>query len=137
MKTLKKYEIPVVTHIMIGLPGEGDDELAQTVKMLNEADPWGVKIHSVYVPMGTALAKMYGCGEYTPIDMETYVERAVFVLTHISPDIVIHRLTGDCPRELLIAPEWNTRKNEVISGIVKRMETLGVRQGKYYTGSVE
>ena len=134
VRVLKKYNIPVVTHIMIGLPGETDAELRETVDMLNEADSWGVKIHSVYVPSGTALAKMYESGEYTPIDMQTYVNRAVFVLTHINPDTVIHRLTGDCPRELLVAPEWNTEKNAVLSSIVKTMESQGVRQGIYYTG---
>ena len=133
---LKKHNIPVVTHIMIGLPGEGDAELSQTVNVLREADPWGVKIHSVYVPKGTRLAKMYENGEYEPIGMDTYVERAVFVLTHINPDAVVHRLTGDCPRELLVAPEWNTEKNAVISKIVKRMENAGIKQGEYYEADV-
>ena len=133
VKTLKKYNIPVVTHIMIGLPGEGEDELHQTVNMLNDADPWGIKIHSVYVPSGTALAKMYERGEYAPIDMQTYISRAAYVLTHVNPEVVIHRLTGDCPRELLVAPEWNTEKNAVISGIVDYMEERGVRQGEFYT----
>ena len=137
VRILGKYDIPTVTHIMIGLPGEGDTELIETVNMLNKADPWGVKIHSVYVPRGTALAKMYERGEYTPIDMETYISRAVFVLTHINPKTVIHRLTGDCPRELLVAPEWNTDKNAVISGIVKSMENNGVKQGEFYTGSTK
>ena len=133
VRLLKEHDIPVVTHIMIGLPGEGDAELSQTVDMLVSADPWGVKIHSVYVPRGTKLEKMYLAGEYSPISMETYIERAVFVLTHINPSAVIHRLTGDCPRELLVAPEWNSEKNAVISGIVSKMESLGVRQGEYYT----
>lgn len=137
VRVLKKYDIPVVTHIMIGLPDEEDAELSDTVNLLNEADPWGIKIHSVYVPSGTELARMYERGEYTPIDMETYIERAVFVLTRINPRAVIHRLTGDCPRELLVAPAWNTEKNAVISGIVKRMEALGINQGKYYTGAGE
>ena len=133
VRILKKYGIPVVTHIMIGLPGEEQAELEYTVKMLKEADPWGIKIHSVYVAAGTKLAKMYKDNEYEPISKETYIDRTVYVLTHINPDTVIHRLTGDCPRELLVAPLWNTEKNSVISGIVKKMEELGVKQGEYYT----
>ena len=132
VRVLKKYGISVVTHIMIGLPSEGESELRETVKILNDADPWGIKIHSVYVAEGTTLAKMYRDGSYTPIDMETYIERAAYVLTHINPGAVIHRLTGDCPRELLVAPSWNTEKNAVISGIVKKMESMGAAQGKYY-----
>lgn len=133
VKILKKYGIRVVTHIMIGLPSEEEKELEATVNMLNEADPWGIKIHSVYVAEGTALAQMYRRGEYTAIDMDTYIKRAVYVLTHVNPNAVIHRLTGDCPRELLVAPEWNKEKNSVISGIVKKMDELGVNQGEYYT----
>lgn len=133
VKILKKYGIRVVTHIMIGLPNEEEKELEATVNMLNEADPWGIKIHSVYVAEETALAQMYRRGEYTAIDMDTYIKRAVYVLTHVNPNAVIHRLTGDCPRELLVAPEWNKEKNSVISGIVKKMDELGVNQGEYYT----
>ena len=132
VKILSRYGIPVVTHVMIGLPGEGQEELEDTVDMLKSADPWGIKIHSVYVAEGTELARMYRRGEYTPIDMDTYIERAVYVLTHVSPDAVIHRLTGDCPKDLLVAPMWNTEKNAVISGIVRKMERLGVKQGEYY-----
>ncbi len=132
VKILKKYGIPAVTHIMIGLPGEGEDELRETVKMLNDAGTWGIKIHSVYVAEGTVLAKMYRDGSYTPIDMETYAERAAYVLAHINPKTVVHRITGDCPRELLVAPAWNTEKNAVISGIVKKMESMGAAQGEYY-----
>lgn len=136
VKILKKYGIRVVTHIMIGLPSEEEKELEATVNMLNEADPWGIKIHSVYVAEGTALAQMYRRGEYTAIDMDTYIKRAVYVLTHVNPNAVIHRLTGDCPRELLVAPEWNKEKNSVISGIVKKMDELGVNQGEYYTENI-
>ena len=129
---LKKYNIPVVTHIMIGLPGEGDAEIYETVKLINEADPWGIKIHSVYVAENTALARMYRDGEYTPIEKENYIDRAVYVLSHINPKTIVHRLTGDCPKDMLVAPEWNLEKNSVILGITKKMEKLGIRQGEYY-----
>ena len=137
VRILSKYEIPVVTHIMIGLPGEGQRELEATVDMLRQADPWGIKIHSVYVAEGTRLAQMYRRGEYTPIDMSTYVERAVYVLTHINPNAVVHRLTGDCPKDILVAPEWNAEKNAVLSAIVGRMNELRVRQGEYYEKQVK
>lgn len=129
---LKKYGIDSVTHIMIGLPDEGDRELTETVKMINSADPWGIKIHSVYVCRGSVLEKMYQNGEYCPISMEDYIRRAAYVLTHINPETVVHRLTGDCPKGMLVAPEWNTEKNTVIEGIVRTMEKDGTRQGYYY-----
>ena len=117
VRLLDKYGIPVVTHIMIGLPGEGDDELRRTVELINSLPVWGVKIHSVYVCRGTELERMYSAGEYEPISMEDYVRRTVYVLKNLKSDTVIHRLTGDCPADMLVAPDWNGRKNEVLSAI--------------------
>ena len=132
-RILNKYAIPIVTHIMIGLPGEGDAELEETVKLLCKTGTSGIKIHSVYVASGTVLAQMYKRGEYTPITFEDYVRRAAYVITHISPDTVVHRLTGDCPRELLLAPDWNTDKNAVIRAITEYLSGRGERQGTYFT----
>ena len=133
-EVLHRYGIPFVTHIMIGLPGEGMEELEKTVNLVNSCRSWGIKIHSVYVVRGTRLAEMYGHGEYVPITMDEYISRAVYVLTHISPDAVVHRLTGDCPRDLLVAPLWNTRKNEVIDGICNKMAQEELSQGCRYAG---
>ena len=129
---LERYGIPFVTHIMIGLPGEGDIELEKTVRTVNSTACSGIKIHSVYVARDTALAEMYLRGEYKPIDMECYTERAVYVLRHIKPDTIIHRLTGDCPKEMLIAPEWNSEKNKVLNLIREKMEKCGAKQGDLY-----
>ena len=129
MRILHKYNIPAVTHLMIGLPGEGDEELAETVRTVNLARPFGIKIHSVYVAEGTKLAEMYRRGEYEPIDRESYINRAVYVLRNISPDTVVHRLTGDCPPELLIAPLWNKDKNSVIEGINALLRESRTAQG--------
>ena len=94
--------------------------------------PFGIKIHSVYVAEGTKLAKMYRDGEYTPIERDTYTDRALYVLTRISPSIVVHRITGDCPKDMLVAPEWNTDKNGVIAEINAKMKALVVKQGTFY-----
>ena len=128
-KMLNKHGIPFVTHIMIGLPGEGERELEETVAAVNLSGSWGIKIHSVYVARDTELARMYERGEYEPIDMDVYAERAAYVLTHISPSVIVHRLTGDCPRELLVAPEWNKNKNDVLNLIRRKLEEKGLRQG--------
>lgn len=121
-RMLREYGIPFVVHLMIGLPGEGDAELESTVKVVAAEQPFGVKIHSVYVCRGTRLEEMYLAKEYTPIDMETYVRRAVYVLRHLPKETVIHRLTGDCPSDLLVAPIWNGDKNTVIRMINKELE---------------
>ena len=124
VRILSERKIDTVTHIMIGLPEEGEGELNKTVELLGKVKPWGVKIHSVYVAKGTALAKMYERGEYTPIDMELYAKRAAFVLYSIPKDTVVHRITGDCPRELLLAPDWNKDKNKVIEKINEELKAL-------------
>ena len=130
-RMLLSHGIPFVTHIMIGLPGEGDEELRETVSVFNLSGSWGIKIHSVYVASGTELGRMYLAGEYTPIELDTYAERAAYVISHISPDCVIHRLTGDCPPELLLAPEWNKNKNAVLELIRKKLGENGLHQGSY------
>ena len=78
---LNAYKIDTVTHLMIGLPGESDTELEETVRLVCSTNPFGIKIHSVYVADGTELAGMYRRGEYTPIEKTTYTDRAVYVLT--------------------------------------------------------
>ena len=130
--TLHAYNIDTVTHLMIGLPGEGEAELRESVALINRVKPFGIKIHSVYVAEGTMLAKMYRDGEYAPIERDDYTDRAVYALTHISPDIVVHRITGDCPRDMLVAPEWNSDKNGVIAEINAKMQALVVKQGEFY-----
>ena len=130
---LKKYDIPIVVHIMIGLPGESDNELKNTVDYINHFDMQGIKIHNTYVMKNTRLEELYLNGEYTPITMDKYTDSVIYVLTHISPEIVIHRLTGDCPPDKLTAPDRNLRKEDIISEITRKMEERKVFQGCYYT----
>lgn len=129
MEILKKYDIPVVIHLIVGLPGESFEDVKETVKYINGFDIFGLKIHSIYVMNGTRLAEMYASGEYTPPTMAEYVDSAVYILTHISPAIVVHRITGDCPRDMLVAPAWNANKHEVINAITYKMQFEGLSQG--------
>lgn len=129
MAILKKHEIPVVVHLIVGLPGENAEDLHATVEYINRFDLFGLKIHSIYVMRGTKLAEMYERGEYTPPSLDYYTECAVYILTHIKPDLTVHRLTGDCPRDMLIAPDWNRSKNEIINTIVYKMQQNGLSQG--------
>lgn len=132
VKLLNKYNIDVVAHIMIGLPGEDLEDLKNTVKFLNNANIQGIKIHSTYVIKNTNLANMYLNGDYTPITLDYYLNALTFVITHISPDIVIHRISGDAPKDLLIAPEWNLHKKWVLNGFDKILRENDLWQGKYF-----
>ena len=132
VRILNKYEIPVVAHIMIGLPGESDSDIHRTVDFLSTHKLFGLKIHSVYVMKGTRLARLFDEGKYTPVTLDDYVRLATYVITHVSPEIILHRITGDCPRDMLVAPLWNENKNTVISAIQTKLKQGGLYQGIYY-----
>ena len=129
---LNKYNIDVVTHLMIGLPGENFEDLKNTVNFINSHDIQGLKIHCTYVVENTVLADMLKKDKYTPITLDYYLECVTYVLTHISPDIVIHRVSGDAPKDLLIAPEWNSHKKWIINGLDKLLREQDLWQGKYH-----
>ncbi|MBR4835959.1 MAG: TIGR01212 family radical SAM protein, partial [Clostridia bacterium] len=116
-----KYDIPVVVHLIVGLPSENIENIKTTVEYIKAFNLFGVKIHSMYVMEGTTLADMYRNGRYSPISQEEYTDIVAYILKNIPNEWVIHRLTGDCPRDLLVAPEWNHRKNETINKIVEKL----------------
>lgn len=132
VELLNKYNIDIVTHIMIGLPNEKLDDLKNTINFINNHNIQGIKIHSTYVIKNTILADMYFNGKYEPISLEYYLDALTYVITHISPNIVIHRITGDAPKDLLIAPKWNLHKKWVLNGFDKTLKEQNLWQGKYY-----
>ena len=133
VKLLNKYDIDVVAHIMVGLPNENKTDLENTVNFINTHNIQGLKIHSTYVIENTVLADMYKKGNYIPITLDYYLESLAYILTHISPDVVIHRLSGDAPKDLLLAPDWNSHKKWVINGIDKLLNERNLYQGMFYT----
>lgn len=132
VNTLRKYGIDVVTHIMIGLPNETKDDLLDTINFINSLDIQGVKIHSTYIVKDTKLEEMYINGKYTPLTLEEYIDLACFALTHLRKNIVIHRISGDAPKDILVAPLWNAHKKWIMNGITKKMEQDNLIQGMYY-----
>lgn len=132
MEILSGRGIPVVVHLIVGLPGENIEHIKKTAAYLKPFSIFGIKIHSIYVMEGTALAEMYKNGEYTPPTLAEYVDGATYLISHLNPEIVLHRITGDCPKELLIAPLWNADKNEIIDKINKNLEKNNLHQGIYF-----
>ena len=130
---LRAYGIDVVAHMMVGLPGEGFADVCKTLAYLNTFRLHGIKIHSVYVMRGTRLAEMYENGEYTPISREEYVRTVVYILTHLPPDLTVHRITGDCVKSMLVAPDWNRDKNATLAAIYDALEREGLAQGCFYS----
>ena len=108
VKILNKYKIDVIAHIMVGLPKETFNDIKETVNFLNNQNIQGIKIHSTYIISNTKLEKMYLDNVYTPITLEYYLNCLTYIITHINPDIIIHRISGDAPKDLLVAPDWNS-----------------------------
>ena len=132
VKRLNKHNIDIVAHIMVGLPNETKEDLKNTVEFLNKHKIQGLKIHSCYVVKNTVLCDMYKQGKYLPLSLEDYLESATYVLTHINPDIVIHRISGDAPKDLLVSPDWNSHKKWVMNGLDKLLREKNLWQGMYY-----
>ena len=132
VKLLNKYNIDIVAHIMVGLPNENKEDLKNTVKFINNHNIQGLKIHSCYVIENTVLANMYRSGKYKTLSLNEYLENAAYILTHISKDLVIHRISGDAPKDLLIAPDWNLHKKWIMNGLDKLLKEQNLWQGKYY-----
>ena len=129
---LNKYNIDVVVHLMVGLPTETFDDIKNTVSFINNHKIQGIKIHSTYVVKGTKLANLYQNNQYTPITLEYYLDCVTYILTHISPNIVVNRISGDAPKNLLLAPSWNLHKKWILNGIDKKLKDENLYQGIYY-----
>ncbi len=134
VKILNKYGIKVIVHLIIGLPGEGVSDFIKTAEYISSFDIFGIKIHSIYVMEGTRLADMYRSGEYAPPSLSRFAEGASEILSRISPDVVVHRLTGDCPKDMLLAPDWGKNKHNIIDKITETMNARSLVQGSLYAG---
>lgn len=132
VKLLNEHQIDVVVHLMVGLPGEDFQDIKNSVTFVNQHKIQGIKIHSTYIIRNTALADMYFNGEYVPISFEYYMQCLTYIITHISPEVVIHRISADSPKDLLIAPEWNLHKKWVLNGLDKILKEQNLWQGKEF-----
>ncbi len=124
MKILQKYGIKVVVHLIVGLPGESFEDNLKSAEYVGGFKPFGVKIHSLYVMKGTRLEEMYKEKLYTPIPLSLYTRTVAAMVNALPKETVIHRLTGDCPKNLLVAPEWNSDKNKTLALIREELEKL-------------
>ena len=117
---------------MIGLPTESEQDIKDTVDFLNQHNIQGLKIHSCYIVKNTKLEELYNSNLYTPLELDYYLNSCAYVLTHINPNIIIHRVSGDAPKDLLIAPQWNLHKKWIINGLDKLLNERDLWQGMYY-----
>jgi radical SAM protein (TIGR01212 family) len=129
---LKENDIPVVVHIIFGLPKETKEMMMETVKTLAKLKIDGIKFHALYIPKGSKMEKIYLRGEYKPLEMEEYVELVASALTYLPPSTVIHRVCSEAREEDILAPTWVSKKMEVINLLRKFMSERNLYQGKNY-----
>lgn len=121
--------IHVVTHIIFGLPGESEQDMLSTVDFAVNAGTDGIKISLLHVLSGTVMAEKFNRNEFSCMDMEEYFEILGKALKRIPEKIVIHRVTGDGPKKILIAPLWTGNKKKVMNSMFSYFKVKGIRQG--------
>lgn len=122
--------IPVIVHTILGLPGETKQHIFETVDYVCKKSVFGLKLQLLHVLKGTDLAVIYEQKPFPIYTQEEYIQLIVELLERIPPDIIIHRLTGDGPRELLVEPKWSTAKMTVLNGINRELKHQNTWQGK-------
>jgi radical SAM protein (TIGR01212 family) len=127
---LRKHNIRVCSHIILGLPGETEEMMMETAKAVADLPVQGIKIHLLHLLRKTPLVKLWEQGGLEFLTQEAYIRLVVDILEILPPDMIIHRLTGDGPRDLLIGPLWSRKKWDVLNGIDAELKRRNTWQGK-------
>jgi len=122
--------IHTCAHVMLGLPGETRADMLATAQAIAALPLDGIKIHLTYVLKHTVLGDMYLEGQYRPLEITEYVETVCDFLERLPPGMVVHRLTGDPPRDLLLAPQWALQKWQVLNAIHTELARRDSFQGR-------
>lgn len=130
VRRLRSEDIEVIVHTILGLPGESTQDILNTMKYLNHQDIQGIKLQLLHVLQGTDLASDYEKDLFRTYERDEYISLVISCLEHLRPDMVIHRITGDGPKDLLIAPLWASRKREVLNLLHHQMKENHNYQGR-------
>jgi radical SAM protein (TIGR01212 family) len=130
---LKAAGLTVIVHVILGLPGEKREQMLQTIDYLGGGHrPDGVKLQLLHVLEGTDLAQLWRAGQVPVMEPEEYYDLLCECLRRLPPDMVIHRLTGDGPKRILLAPLWTGDKKRVLNDLNRELRRQNVRQGESY-----
>jgi len=136
VQKLRNHGIRVCTHIINGLPLEDTEMMMETVRQVAKLDIQGIKIHLLHLLKGTPMVKQYEKGMVEFMNKDAYIRLVADQLELLPPEMVIHRITGDGPINLMIGPMWSVNKWDVLNGIDAELESRGSWQGKYFEGKV-
>lgn len=125
--------IPVIAHTILGLPQESSNQMLQTVDYLARLPLQGIKLQLLHILKGTDLGSLYETGHLTDsLSLEEYIEIVISCLEHLPKEMIIHRITGDGPKNLLLSPLWSSNKKLVLNSIHAKMKEKATWQGKFY-----
>lgn len=133
LEKLKERNIDVVVHTIFGLPGETKEDMLKTVDYVAHSGAKGVKFHLLHLMKDTPLVKVYEKGKLKFLEEEEYIELICSSIARLPQHMVIHRLTGDAPRELLMGPMWSLKKWEVLNAIDRKLIEKDLYQGLYFS----
>jgi len=129
VKRLREKNLEVIVHIINGLPYETEEDMINTVNHLNKFDIQGIKIHSLFILKGTPLEELYYKENFKVLTLEEYVSITSKQIAMLKDTVIIHRINGDAPRELLIEPTWSIKKLIVMNEIDKYLKINNLYQG--------
>ena len=129
---LKKANLHTVVHLIVGLPGENREMIFQTADYIAKSKVDGIKLHLLHVLKNTKLEQMYQNGQFKTLEKHEYIELVANIIERMPQKMVIHRLTGDAPKKLLVAPQWSANKKDVLNSITKFFNENDILQGKNY-----
>lgn len=132
IEALHSLHIPVILHVILGLPGETEQMILETIDYVNRMHVFGIKLQLLHVLKGTDLEKDYINHDFSVLTKETYLQLLIRCLEYLSPDIVVHRLTGDGPRDLTIAPRFSLNKRDVLNALHGMLRAKQTWQGRCY-----
>lgn len=132
VRRLRKRGIPVIVHTILFLPGETKEQMLRTCEYLSHMDIQGIKLQLLHILKDTDLAGVYKEHPFPVPDMTEYIQFLGTCISHLNPGLTIHRLTGDGPSELLIAPLWTRNKRTVLNHLNRYLKEQDLWQGKEY-----
>lgn len=135
MHALSQISIPVIVHVILGLPGETPEDMYETIQYINRFHPFGIKLQLLHLLKGTRMAAQYNAARFHILTLEEYIDIVIHCLELLDPATVIHRLTGDGPKDLLIAPLWSLHKRNVLNTLHKSLRERQTYQGRLYHDS--
>ncbi|MDD3239010.1 MAG: TIGR01212 family radical SAM protein [Lachnospira sp.] len=132
VRELHQRKIQVIAHMILGLPGESHEMMLETANYLAHQDLFGIKLQLLHVLKGTDLAIDYNRGTFSVMEMNDYIQCIGEILEILPPNMTIHRLTGDGPKQLLIAPQWSANKKLVMNTMNQYFRDHKIIQGRNY-----